>query len=126
MIASKFRKAARQQLKASIMIEGLQGSGKSGLALLLAKALTDDWDKIYAIDTENKSLDLFEGIKMNTGEPFGEFNKVDLLSEDGFAPSNYLALRDEAIAAGAEVVIMDSISHMWNRKGNGFYLTHVE
>lgn len=113
----KFRKAARQKLKASIMIEGLQGSGKSGLALLLAKALTDDWDKIYAIDTENKSLDLFQGIKSNTGEVFGEFNKVDLTVEDGYAPSNYLALRDAAIKAGADVVIMDSISHMWNRKG---------
>lgn len=117
MVASKFRKAARQKLKASIMIEGLQGSGKSGLALLIAKALTDDWDKIYAIDTENKSLDLFEGIKMNTGDSFGDFNKVDLTIEDGYAPSNYLALRDEAVNAGAEVVIMDSISHMWNRKG---------
>ena len=58
----KFRKATRQKLKASIMIEGLQGSGKSGLALILAKALTEDWDKIYAIDTENRSLDLFQGI----------------------------------------------------------------
>ena len=112
-----FRKAARQKLTASIMIEGLQGSGKSGLALLIARALTDDWNKIYAIDTENRSLDLFEGIKMNTGDPFGEFNKVDLTIEDGYAPSNYIALRDEAIKAGAEVVIMDSISHMWNRKG---------
>lgn len=114
---NKFRKAARQKLKASIMIEGLQGSGKSGLALLFAKALTDDWSKIYAIDTENKSLDLFQGIKANTGETFGEFNKVDLTAEDGYSPSNYLTLRDEAIQAGAEVVIMDSISHMWNRKG---------
>lgn len=113
----KFHKAARQKLKASIMIEGLQGSGKSGLALLIAKALTDDWDKIYAIDTENRSLDLFQGIKMNTGDSFGEFNKVDLTVEDGYAPSNYLALRDEAVKAGAEVIIMDSISHMWNRKG---------
>ena len=78
-----FRKAARQKLTASIMIEGLQGSGKSGLALLIARALTDDWNKIYAIDTENRSLDLFEGIKMNTGDPFGEFNKVDLTIEDG-------------------------------------------
>ena len=117
MVASKFRKATRQKVKASIMIEGLQGSGKSGLALLIAKALTDDWDKIYAIDTENKSLDLFQGIKMNTGESFGEFNKVDLTIEDGYAPSNYLALRNEAVKAGAEVIIMDSISHMWNRKG---------
>ena len=99
------------------MIEGLQGSGKSGLALLIAKALTDDWDKIYAIDTENKSLDLFQGIKMNTGETFGDFNKVDLTMADGYAPSNYLALRDTAVQAGADVIIMDSISHMWNRKG---------
>lgn len=113
----KFRKATRQKLKASIMIEGLQGSGKSGLALLLAKALTDDWNNIYAIDTENRSLDLFQGIKMNTGEQFGEFNKVDLTMEDGYAPSNYLALRNEALKAGADVIIMDSISHMWNRKG---------
>lgn len=112
-----FRKAARQKLKASIMIEGLQGSGKSGLALLIARALTDDWDKIYVIDTENKSLDLFQGIKSNTGESFGVFNKVDLTSEDGFSPSHYLSLREEAIKDGAEVVIMDSISHMWNQKG---------
>ena len=117
MVASTFRKASRQKLKASIMIEGLQGSGKSGLALLIAKALTDDWDKIYAIDTENKSLDLFQGIKMNTGETFGDFNKVDLTMADGYAPSNYLALRDTAVQAGADVIIMDSISHMWNRKG---------
>lgn len=114
---SKFRKATRQKLKAAIMIEGLQGSGKSGLALTLARALSSDWDKIYAIDTENKSLDLFQGIKMNTGEIFSEFNKVDLTADDGYAPSNYLALRNEAIKAGAEVIVMDSISHMWNRKG---------
>ena len=117
MVAGKFRKAARQKLKASIMIEGLQGSGKSGLALLIAKALTDDWNKIYAIDTENRSLDLFQGIKMNTGESFGDFNKVDLTMEDGYAPSNYLALRNAAVQEGADVIIMDSISHMWNRKG---------
>ena len=117
MVASTFRKASRQKLKASIMIEGLQGSGKSGLALLIARALTDDWDKIYAIDTENKSLDLFQGIKMNTGETFGDFNKVDLTIADGYAPSNYLALRNTAVKAGADVIIMDSISHMWNRKG---------
>ena len=113
----KFRKAARQKLYASIMIEGLQGSGKSGLALLIAKALTDNWEDIYCIDTENKSLDLFQGIKMNTGDTFGEFNKVDLTMADGYAPSKYMALRDEAIKQGAKVIVMDSISHMWNRKG---------
>lgn len=114
---SKFRKVERQKVKASIMIEGLQGSGKSGLALALARVLASDWDKIYAIDTENQSLDLFDGIKLNTGIEITNFNKVDLTPDDGFAPSNYMVLREDAINAGAEVVIMDSISHMWNRKG---------
>jgi hypothetical protein len=114
---NKFRKVERQKVKASIMIEGLQGSGKSGLALAIARVLASDWNKIYAIDTENQSLDLFDGIKLNTGIKVSNFNKVDLTPEDGFAPSNYMTLREEAIADGAEVVIMDSISHMWNRKG---------
>ena len=51
---SKFRKATRQKLKAAIMIEGLQGSGKSGLALLLAKALTDNWDNIYVLPVNSE------------------------------------------------------------------------
>lgn len=112
-----FRKATRQKAKASILIEGLQGTGKSGLALVIAKALTDDWSKVYAIDTENKSLDLFAGIKNHTGEKFGDFNKVDLTAEDGYEPSHYMALKEEAINAGADVVIMDSITHMWTGKG---------
>lgn len=116
-MTSKFRKAARQKLKASILIEGLQGSGKSGLALLLAQSLADNTDNVFAIDTENKSLDLFQGLKSNTGDTFKEFNKADLTMADGYAPSNYLALRDEAIKEGAEVVIMDSITHMWTGKG---------
>ena len=117
MVSSKFRKVERQKVKASIMIEGLQGTGKSGLALAFAKVLANDWSKVYAIDTENQSLDLFDGIKLNTGEAVKDFNKVDLTVDDGFAPSNYMILREQAIADGAEVVIMDSISHMWNRKG---------
>ena len=116
-MVNKFRKVERQKVKASIMIEGLQGTGKSGLALAIAKVLSNDWSKIYAIDTENQSLDLFDGIKLSTGEEVKDFNKVDLTVDDGFAPSNYMKLREAAIADGAEVVIMDSISHMWNRKG---------
>ena len=116
-MVNKFRKVERQKVKAAIMIEGLQGTGKSGLALAIAKVLSKDWSKIYAIDTENQSLDLFDGIKLSTGEEVKDFNKVDLTVDDGFAPSNYMKLREAAIADGAEVVIMDSISHMWNRKG---------
>lgn len=115
--AEKFRKAQRQKVKASIMIEGLQGSGKSGLALALAEVLASSQDKIFAIDTENQSLDLFDKLRLHTGTVLEKFIKADLTVDDGYSPSNYAALRKAAIDMGAEVLVMDSISHMWNRKG---------
>lgn len=115
-LGKSFRDATRVQTKAAIMIEGIAGKGKSGLALAIAHALASAWDKVYAIDTENKSLDLFKDLKLHTGEKVEVFKKVDLTAEDGYMPSNYKALRDDAIADGAEVVIMDSYSHMWTRE----------
>lgn len=115
-LGKKFRDATRIKVKASIMIEGLSGLGKSGLALAIGTALTTP-DKVFAIDTENQSLDLFAGLKLHTGNKLEGFKKVDLTPEDGYAPSHYEALRNDAVNSGAEVVIMDSISHMWTRKG---------
>lgn len=115
-VVKNFRKSTRVKVKASIMIEGLTGKGKSGLALAIAKSLTEDWSKIYCIDTENMALDLFEGVALHTGDKVAGFNKVDLTSAEGYTPSNYGALRDAAIADGAEVVIMDSYSHAWARQ----------
>ena len=113
-----FRDATRQQAKASILIEGLSGRGKSGLALLLGLALANkDWSKIYAVDTENRSLDLFEGLNMSTGVKCESFKKVDLLPTIGYAPSNYLLCKDNAIKAGGTVLINDSITHMWQQEG---------
>lgn len=108
----------RAKAKASIVIEGLSGLGKSGLAILIAEALEPDPSKIFAVDTEEKSLNLFQGIQRSTGTgQFGGFRKVDLLPSHGFAPSNYLALRERELANGVTVTINDSISHAWNRKG---------
>ena len=113
-----FRDATRQQAKASILIEGLSGRGKSGLALLLGYALAGkDWSKVYAVDTENRSLDLFEGINMSNGTKCAPFKKVDLLPAHGYAPSNYLMCKENAVAAGGEVIINDSITHMWQQEG---------
>lgn len=113
-----FRDARRQQAKACIMLEGLSGKGKSGLALLLAKTLAGgDMQKVYAVDTENKSLDLFEGIRLNTGDICAPFKKMDLFSISGYAPSKYLKAKENAITAGGSVYIADSITHMWQREG---------
>lgn len=112
-----FRKAERKQCKASILIEGLTGSGKSGLALILGQALAGDFEKVFAIDTENNSLPLFSGINSSSGGKFENFQIGNLTPELGYKPSHYLMFREEAVKAGASVVILDSISHAWQYKG---------
>lgn len=114
----KFEDAERLKCKASIMIEGLTGRGKSGLALLLGYVLADDdWGKVFHIDTENKSANLFVGINSSNGYKFGKFKVGQLTPDIGFKPTNYLAFKAAAKQAGAKVVIEDSISHAWSYKG---------
>lgn len=112
------RRAVRYRVKASIMIEGLTGNGKTGLALCLAYALSGkDWSKIGMVDTENKSADLMVGQHLHIGVPCGEFLKVDLTEEDGYAPLNYKAAAKALVDGGAEAIIYDSSTHAWNRSG---------
>jgi hypothetical protein len=114
----KFEKAKRIQLKAAIMIEGLSGKGKSGLGLRLAYFLAgENWDDVGAIDTENKSLDLFADLPFVDGSKFGAFNVGQLTEDIGFKPSNYLAFREVAIKNGNKAILEDSISHAWQYKG---------
>ena len=114
----QFRDATRTQAKACILIEGLPGHGKSGLALAIGKILAGgDWKKVFAVDTENKSLDLFEGLQLHTGDKITPFKKLDLLPHHGYAPTNYLTCKENAIRAGAEAMINDSITHMWQAEG---------
>ena len=114
-----FVDAERIKLKASIMIEGLTGKGKSGLALAIAHVLANkDWSKIAVIDTENQSSNLFVGIDSSNGETFGKFKVFQLTPDIGFRPTNYIYAREMACKElGAEVVIEDSISHAWMYQG---------
>lgn len=118
MLNKTFKTIQRVQCKASIMIEGLSGSGKSGTALMIAKALENgDMSNVFTIDTENKSLNLFQGLPCSSGGTFDNFKNVELTAEDGYAPSNYIELRNLAIKEGAKVVIFDSITHAWQYQG---------
>ena len=112
------RKAQRYKVKASIMIEGLTGSGKTGLALCIAHALSGkEWEKVGMIDTENRSADLIVGQEAHVGEAFGEFLKVDLTDDEGYAPINYLAAAKALNENGCEAIIFDSTTHAWARTG---------
>jgi len=110
-----FSDVTRAQSKASIVVQGLSGRGKSGLALMIGYVLAgDDWSKVYALDTENRSLNLFEGIATHLGDKFGRFKKFDLLKVHGYRPSHYISAKQAAVENGAIVFVQDSISHAWN------------
>ena len=110
--------AQRLNVKASIQIEGLTGTGKTGLALLLAYSLAGkDWGATGMVDSENRSSNLYEGALMSTGIKVEPFLKVDLLEDDGYSPVNYLACMDALRVAGCKAVIADSATHAWQRTG---------
>lgn len=118
----QIQRAEREQLKASIVCEGLQGSGKSVAALMLAYALAEAEaqegqrvdDLVGAIDTENRSLNLLVGRTFD-GCKIGPFLKIDF--NDNFAPQNFKLAQDALIKAGAKSVVIDSYTHMWAREG---------
>ena len=110
----EFQEATRAQCKASIVIEGLSGKGKSGLGLMLAWVLAgENWEDVSALDTENRSLNLYRGLTTHLGGIFGPFKKFDLTKVHGFKPTHYVKSKEVSIKNGAKAFIQDSISHAW-------------
>lgn len=114
----QFHEATRAQSKASILIEGLSGQGKSGLALVLGYYLAgEDWTKVFDIDTENNSVNLFTGTESSAGVPFKGFQHGNFTPDLKYKPTHYLEFKELALQNGAKVVINDSISHAWSYEG---------
>lgn len=101
------RKAEKKQAKIRLGIAGPSGAGKTYTALLIAYGITNDWEKIAIIDSENGSADLYEDL--------GAYNVLPLSAP--YHPEKYIQALSECEMAGMEVIIMDSITHEWNGKG---------
>lgn len=103
----QLRRAERKKVKLKMGIAGPTGSGKTYSALLLARGLTDDWDKIAVIDTENGSADLYSHL--------GSYGVLPL--SPPFEPEKYAKALAVCVKEGAEVVIIDSMSQEWAGDG---------
>jgi hypothetical protein len=101
------QKAKRHQVKLKIGMSGPSGYGKTYSALLLAFGITNDWNKVALIDTENNSASLYSHL--------GDFNVLSL--NEPFAPERYIEAIKICENADVEVLIIDSISHEWSGKG---------
>lgn len=103
----EIRKAARPKAKLRIGLSGPSGSGKTYSALLIAKGVTGNMEKVTIIDTENGSADLYSNL--------GGYNVITLAAP--YTPEKYIEAIDACDKAGMEVCIIDSVSHEWDGKG---------
>ena len=109
--------AQKKKVKLKVGMSGASGFGKTYSALLLAFGamkelhpnLSDDecWSKIVVIDTENESASLYDDL--------GPYNVINL--EPPYSPERYIEAIDAVLAAGMELVVIDSITHEWDGSG---------
>lgn len=111
-----FRKAERRKAKLRLAIDGPSGSGKTLSSLLIANGITGDWSKVAVIDTERGSADLYVGTKIpGSTDTIGEYMVASL--EPPYSPDRYVEMIAAAEQVGAEVLIIDSLSHAWSGVG---------
>jgi hypothetical protein len=104
-MAVAIRQARRSATKLRLLLEGPSGSGKTYGGLTVAKGL--GCQRVIVIDTEQGSSDLYDTIL--------PFDVIDL--RPPFTPETYIEAIEAAEEAGADCIIIDSISHEWNGKG---------
>lgn len=108
----EIKTAERQGARLLIQLSGVSGSGKTYTALQLAYGLAGgDASKLIGIDTENRRMSLNADIL-----PGGaKFRTIDFYAP--FSPDRYIAAIEAACKAGAEVIVIDSVTHEWEGPG---------
>ena len=99
--------AERKRVKLRLNLASPSGFGKSYGALLIAYGITGDWEKISVIDTENNSASLYSHL--------GNFKTLSL--NPPYTPDRYIEAITICEDAGMEVIIIDSITHVWKGQG---------
>lgn len=97
-----FEKATRRKAKARIAISGPSGAGKTYTALQVATGMGGT---IAVIDTERDSAQLYAD----------EFDFVVAPIDAPHDPARYVDAIRSAAEAGADVLVIDSLSHAWQR-----------
>ncbi|MGE0289095.1 MAG: ATP-binding protein [Bradyrhizobium sp.] len=115
-MAFEIRRAERRRARARVGIDGPAGAGKTHGALLFAAGLAPG-GRIVVIDTEHGSAEMEAG-KAN----IPPFDVCPL--EAPYSPKRYVEAIHACEAAGADVLIIDSLSHAWS--GTGGALDQVD
>lgn len=108
----EIRTAERQGARLLIQLSGVSGGGKTYSALQLAYGLAGgDASKVIGIDTENRRMSLNADILPDGAK----FRTIDFYAP--FSPERYIQAIEAACKAGAEVIVIDSVTHEWESEG---------
>lgn len=112
----KIEEAHREGARLVLGLGGISGGGKTYTALQIAWGLANfDSKKVGFIDTENRRGRLYaEALKDAQGN-IHRFMIGDLVPP--FSPQRYIEAINAFVAAGVEVLVIDSVSHEWNGIG---------
>lgn len=100
-----FKKAQKTQSKLRFAIMGPSGSGKTYSALAIASALVPG-GRIAVIDSERGSA-----------SKYADKFDFDVCELETFSMKTYMQSIHDAEAAGYDVLIIDSLSHVWSGQG---------
>lgn len=103
----KLQIASKKKVKLRMAISSPTGFGKTYSSLLLAYGMTNDWSKIAVIDTENESASLYSDL--------GQYYTLPIAPP--FTPEKYTEAIKACEDAGIEVIIIDSVTHVWSGEG---------
>lgn len=102
------KKAEREAVPALIGLWGPSGSGKTYSALKMARGLVGPKGKIVVVDTENGRAKFYAAM-------VGGWHHIDF--QPPFTPQRYSEAMRAAEEAGADAIVMDSMSHVWEGEG---------
>lgn len=104
---SLFKPATRERAHLKVALTGPSGSGKTYSAILMAMGLAGPKGRIAVIDTENESASLYAHL--------GKYDTLCIAPP--FTVPKYRDAILAAVAEGYDVVIIDSLSHVWASEG---------
>lgn len=107
-----FKPATKTKSRLRLALMGPSGSGKTFTALRFASLLAAN-RKIAYIDTENGSAAKYAG-EAPDGVPWA-FDVLDMVAP--YSPKRFADAIRAAEAAGYDVVVIDSLTHMWSGRG---------
>lgn len=111
--------AKREAAPLLAAICGMSGTGKTYSSLLLARGMVGPKGTIVLIDTEGGRG------KWYANDPeIGEFKHIDF--RPPYGPDHFVSAINAALAYGADVIVVDSISHEWEGEGGVLAMAEVE